>query len=93
VLIFVSGCTDFLLKVVHALYGVPWLRLSSCQISLLPSVSLPPIVYISEWLKHGEATLCLEAIHPVRMKVSMISVMKMVLRSELVSTPVISCHA
>ena len=87
-LIFVSGCTDLLLKVVDALYGVSRLRLSACQISLLSSVSFPLVVCISEWLTHGEVIMCLEAIHPVRVKVSMISVMKMVLRGELVSTPV-----
>ena len=86
-LIFVSGCTDFLVKDVDALYGVSRLRL----IFLLPSVSLPTVVCISEWLTHGETTLCLKAIHPVRVKVSMISVMWMVLRGEQVSTPVISC--
>ena len=36
VLIFVSGCTDSLLKVVDALYGVRWLGLSSYLISLVP---------------------------------------------------------
>ena len=36
VLIFVSGCPDFLLKVVDVLYGVHWLRLRSCLISLAP---------------------------------------------------------
>ena len=36
VLIFVSGCTDFLLIVVDASYGVHWLRLSSCLISRAP---------------------------------------------------------
>ena len=92
-LILVGGCPDFLLKDVFALYGVPRLRLSSCQISLLPSVSFPPVVYISEWLTHGEAILCLEAIHPMRVKVSMISDMKMALRGEVVSIPVISCRA
>ena len=56
---------------------------------LAPFCSLPFIIYTSERLTHGEATLCLEAIHPVRVKVSMISVMKMVLRGELVSIPVI----
>ena len=36
VLIFDSGCTDFLLEVVDALYGVHRLSLSSRQISLAP---------------------------------------------------------
>jgi len=91
VLIFVSGSTDLLLKAVDALYGVSQLRLRACQISLLPSGSIPPVISILEWLTHGEANLSLiEAIHPVRVKVSKISVMKMVLRGELVSTPVIS---
>jgi hypothetical protein len=57
VLIFVSGCTDLLLKVVDALYGVSRLRLSACQISLLSSVSFPLVVCISEWLTHGEVIM------------------------------------
>ena len=57
VLISVSGCTDLLLKVVNPLNGVSRLRLSACHISLLRSVSRPPHTCISEWLKHGEATL------------------------------------
>jgi len=42
--------------------------------------------YTSERLTYGEATLHLEDIHPVRVKVFMISVMTMVLRNELEST-------
>jgi len=54
---------------------------------LAPLVSFPSLSIPRE--AYGEATLCLEVIHPVRVKVSLISAMKMVLSDELVSITVI----
>jgi len=56
---------------------------------LPPFCLLPLIIYTCERLTLGEATWCLEAIHPVRVRVYMISAMKMVLRDELLCIPVI----
>ena len=67
-----------------------WISLNSYLISLAPFCFLPPLVYVLRWLTHGEEPFCLEAIYPVRMKVSKISVIKMTLRGELVSTAVVS---
>jgi len=95
VLIFVSGCTDFLLKVVDALYGVHWLRLSSCLISLAP-FCFPSSrrIYFGMAYVLRSKLVCLETIHPVRVKVSMIIIiMKILLKGEVVSIPVISCRA
>ena len=54
---------------------------------LTPLVSFPSFFLSRE--AFGEAKLCLEAIRLVRVRVSMIGVMKMVQRDELVSIPVI----